>query len=90
MVPQVGPETVSGSSRLKAGTAQKMILNMLSTCVMTRLGKIQGNLMVRVTPTNHKLRERAVRIVAKVLRLEKHEAEKQLEKANWDMSKVIR
>lgn len=60
----VGPEVITGSTRLKAGSAQKMILNMLSTGVMIRLGKTYGNLMVDVQPTNAKLRQRARRIVA--------------------------
>jgi N-acetylmuramic acid 6-phosphate etherase len=63
IVPVVGPEVITGSSRLKAGTAQKLVLNMLSTATMVRLGKVYGNLMVDVQPTNVKLRARAVRIV---------------------------
>lgn len=63
IVPVVGPEVITGSSRLKAGTAQKLILNMLSTATMVRLGKVYGNLMIDVQPTNVKLRARAVRIV---------------------------
>jgi len=63
IAPIVGPEVITGSTRLKAGTAQKMVLNMLSTGVMIRLGKTFGNLMVDVQPTNTKLRERARRIV---------------------------
>ena len=58
-----GPEVVTGSTRMKAGTAQKLILNMLSTGAMIRLGKVYGNLMVDVTATNEKLAERARRIV---------------------------
>jgi len=64
IAPIVGPEVVSGSTRLKAGTAQKMVLNMISTGVMIRLGKTYSNLMVDVQPTNIKLRQRARRIVA--------------------------
>lgn len=64
ITPVVGPEVVSGSTRLKAGTAQKMVLNMISTAVMIRLGKTYSNLMVDVQPTNDKLRQRARRIVA--------------------------
>jgi N-acetylmuramic acid 6-phosphate etherase len=60
----VGPEVITGSTRLKAGTAQKLVLNMLSTAVMIRLGKVYGNLMVDVQVTNHKLAGRAQRIVA--------------------------
>jgi N-acetylmuramic acid 6-phosphate etherase len=63
IVPVVGPEVVTGSSRLKAGTAQKLVLNMISTATMVRLGKVYGNLMIDVQPTNAKLRARAVRIV---------------------------
>jgi N-acetylmuramic acid 6-phosphate etherase len=64
IAPLVGPEIVAGSTRMKAGTAQKMVLNMLSTETFIRLGYIYGNLMVNVQPTNHKLMERAHRIIA--------------------------
>ncbi|HLW46715.1 MAG TPA: N-acetylmuramic acid 6-phosphate etherase [bacterium] len=64
IVPLVGPEVIAGSTRLKAGTAQKIILNMLSTLAMVRLGKVYGNLMVDLRATNAKLRRRAARIVA--------------------------
>jgi len=64
IAPIVGPEVLTGSTRLKAGTAQKMVLNMLSTGVMIRLGKTYGNLMVDVRASNVKLRKRARRIVA--------------------------
>lgn len=63
IAPVVGPEVITGSTRLKAGTAQKLVLNMLSTGVMIRLGKTFGNLMVDVQPTNQKLQARARRIV---------------------------
>jgi N-acetylmuramic acid 6-phosphate etherase len=66
IVADVGPEVVAGSTRMKAGTAQKMILNMLSTGVMTRLGYVYGNLMVNVSPKNQKLLARSVGIVEKV------------------------
>ncbi len=61
-----GPEVITGSTRMKAGSAEKMILNMISTCVMIKLGKVYGNRMVDVKATNEKLRARAVRIVAEV------------------------
>ena len=64
ITPLVGPEVVAGSTRLKAGTAQKLVLNMLSTGAFVRLGYIYGNLMVNVQPKNQKLRDRARRIVA--------------------------
>ena len=60
----VGPEVIAGSTRLKAGTAQKLVLNMISTISMVRLGKTYGNLMVDVVATNEKLRARVHRIVA--------------------------
>lgn len=69
-----GAEVVTGSTRMKAGTAQKMILNMLSTGTMIRLGKVYGNLMVDVAATNEKLRERALRIVAEIARCTREEA----------------
>lgn len=70
----VGPEVIAGSTRLKAGTAQKMVLNMLSTGVMVRLGKTYSNLMVDVRATNAKLRTRARRIVAQACGMGENEA----------------
>lgn len=64
IVPVPGPEVIAGSTRLKAGTAQKLVLNMLSTLAMVQIGKVYGNLMVDVQATNAKLRDRAVKIVA--------------------------
>ena len=64
ITPLTGPEVLTGSTRMKAGTAQKMVLNMLSTGVFVRLGYVYGNLMVNVQPTNTKLMDRARRIVA--------------------------
>jgi N-acetylmuramic acid 6-phosphate etherase len=63
IAPVVGPEVIAGSSRMKAGTAQKMVLNMLSTATMIRMGKVYGDLMVDLQPTNAKLRRRASRIL---------------------------
>ncbi len=63
IVTEVGPEVISGSTRMKAGTAQKMVLNMLSSGAMTRLGYVYGNLMVNVTPRNSKLAARGVSIL---------------------------
>jgi N-acetylmuramic acid 6-phosphate etherase len=64
ITPLVGPEVIAGSTRMKAGTATKLVLNMLSTAVMIRLGYVFGNLMVNVQPRNKKLRDRATRIIA--------------------------
>jgi N-acetylmuramic acid 6-phosphate etherase len=63
IVTQVGPEVLAGSSRMKAGTAHKMVLNMISTAAMTRLGYVYGNLMVNVAPKNEKLAQRAIAIL---------------------------
>jgi N-acetylmuramic acid 6-phosphate etherase len=64
IAPKVGPEILTGSTRLKAGTAQKMVLNMLSTAAMTRLGHVYENLMIDVKPSNQKVSNRIVRILA--------------------------
>jgi len=64
IAPEVGPEVLTGSTRLKAGTSQKMVLNMLSTAVMARLGRVYENLMIDVVITNEKVAERALRILA--------------------------
>ncbi len=64
IAPEVGPEVLTGSTRLKAGTSQKMVLNMLSTAVMARLGHVYENLMIDMMLTNEKLAERALRILA--------------------------
>ncbi len=71
----VGPEPISGSTRMKAGTAQKMVLNLLSTCTMVKLGKVYENLMVDLKPTNEKLRERAVSIISTICGVPRHVAE---------------
>ena len=70
ITPATGPEPVTGSTRMKAGTATKLVLNMLSTGTMVRLGYVYGNLMVNVQPTNLKLRDRAARIVAAITGLD--------------------
>src|SRR6202034_4619507 len=63
ITPLVGPEVIAGSTRMKAGTATKLVLNMISTAVMIRLGYVYGNLMVNVQPRNAKLEDRARRII---------------------------
>ncbi len=78
-----GPEILSGSTRLKAGTAQKMVLNMLSTLGMAQAGKTFGNLMVDVKPTNRKLRDRALRIVRQVVPCDAATALVALEASGW-------
>ncbi len=84
-----GAEVVTGSTRMKAGTAQKMILNMLSTGAMIRLGKVYGNLMVDVAATNEKLRERALNIVAEVARCSREKALSALRAADGQAKPAI-
>jgi N-acetylmuramic acid 6-phosphate etherase len=81
----VGPEVLAGSTRLKAGTAQKLVLNMISTIAMVRLGKTWGNLMVDLRATNEKLRERAIRIVQQVTGATREAAIGALEAADWEV-----
>lgn len=83
----VGPEVITGSTRMKAGTAQKLVLNMLSTATMVRLGKVYGNLMVDVRATNEKLVDRARRIVAQIAAVPYDEAARLLD-ASGDEVKV--
>jgi N-acetylmuramic acid 6-phosphate etherase len=85
----VGPEVIAGSTRLKAGTAQKMALNMLSTATMVRLGKTFGNLMVDVRATNEKLRERALSILAQATGLPRARCEEELAAANGELKTAI-
>jgi N-acetylmuramic acid 6-phosphate etherase len=81
IVAEVGPEVISGSTRMKAGTAQKMILNMLSTGAMTRLGYVYGNLMVNVRLSNKKLLERGITILQRAAAVERKAAQAALKKA---------
>jgi len=85
----VGPEILAGSTRLKAGTAQKMVLNMLTTASMIRLGKVYRNLMVNVQATNSKLRERAKNIIMEVTNVGYEEAEKLMEASGGDVKLAI-
>ncbi|HZA33453.1 MAG TPA: N-acetylmuramic acid 6-phosphate etherase [Vicinamibacterales bacterium] len=85
----VGPEVIAGSTRLKAGTATKMALNMLTTTAMIRIGKTYGNLMVDVRTGSEKLKDRARRIVIMVTGLEYDEADKLLAKARWNVKAAV-
>ncbi|MEK7850502.1 MAG: N-acetylmuramic acid 6-phosphate etherase, partial [Deltaproteobacteria bacterium] len=76
-----GTEVISGSTRLKAGTATKLVLNMITTISMVKMGKVYGNLMVDVNPTNKKLKERAVRIISEVAGCSKEDAKELLERS---------
>jgi N-acetylmuramic acid 6-phosphate etherase len=81
IVTEVGPEVISGSTRMKAGTAQKMVLNMLSSGAMTRLGYVYGNLMINVTPRNSKLAARSVSILQQAVGVNEEVARKALKAA---------
>ncbi len=89
IAPAVGPEVIAGSTRLKAGTATKMVLNMLTTAAMIRTGKTYGNLMVDVQTGSEKLRDRARRIIAIVTGLDYDEADKLLRRARWNVKAAI-
>src|SRR6266702_1047571 len=89
IAPVVGPEVITGSTRLKAGTAQKMVLNMLSTGTMILLGKTFGNLMVDVQPTNLKLQKRAIEIVRLATGLDKEAAEALFHAAGGEVRTAI-
>lgn len=84
-----GPEAISGSTRMKAGTAQKIALNLVSTSVMVRLGKVHGNLMVDLRATNEKLRGRAVRLVVAAAGAEPDAARDALERSGWSVKVAI-
>ena len=87
--PEVGPEVIAGSSRLKAGTAQKMILNMLSTGAMIKIGKTYENFMIDLQPVNEKLKDRAIRIVAQIADVTHSEALQALLKCSWEIKTAI-
>jgi N-acetylmuramic acid 6-phosphate etherase len=89
IAPLVGPEVISGSTRLKAGTAHKLILNMITTIAMVRLGKTYGNLMVDVRPTNEKLRRRSGRLVMALVGCDRAEAAELVEQANGETKVAI-
>lgn len=88
IVPLTGPEAVTGSTRMKAGTAQKLILNMLSTCAMIRTGRVKENLMINVRPTNVKLHARAIRILRQLHGCTEEQAEQALAQAQNDVARA--
>ncbi len=86
---EVGPEVIAGSSRLKAGTAQKMVLNMLSTGSMIKIGKTYENFMIDLKAVNEKLKDRAIRIVAQIAGISHSDALATLLKCNWEIKTAI-
>lgn len=89
IVTDTGAEIVTGSTRMKAGTAHKMVLNMISTGVMIKLGRVLENYMVYVKPMNKKLRKRVLRITSELLNCSESLAEKLLEESNWDIKTAV-
>ncbi len=87
--PEVGPEVIAGSSRLKAGTAQKMVLNMLSTGAMIKIGKTYENFMIDLQATNEKLKNRAINIVSQIAEVTLAEALAMLMKSSWEIKVAI-
>ena len=86
---EVGPEVIAGSSRMKAGTAQKMVLNMLTTGAMIKTGKTYENFMIDLMPTNEKLKDRAIRIVSEIAKVNTSTALKTLLECNWKVKESI-
>ncbi|EKY8195620.1 N-acetylmuramic acid 6-phosphate etherase [Enterococcus faecalis] len=89
IAPIVGPEVITGSIRMKAGSAQKMVLNMFSTGIMVKVGNIYQNLMVNVQPTNEKLIQRATNIIKEAAEIEESQAKEYLEAAQLEVAPAI-
>ena len=84
-----GAEVITGSTRMKAGTAQKLVLNMLSTCSMIKTGKVYENLMINLRPTNIKLRARMISVVSEILGTDSEDSEKLLEDNGFNIREAI-
>lgn len=84
-----GAEVLTGSTRLKAGTAQKIVLNAITTCAMTKTGKVYENMMINLAPTNEKLKKRVIRITSEILSSTEEEAIERLEKNDWSIRKAV-
>ena len=85
-----GAEVITGSTRMKAGTAQKIILNMISTVAMVKCGHVYENLMINLRPTNRKLRRRMIGIVTEIIGCDDNEAEKLLEENDWSIREAVK
>jgi N-acetylmuramic acid 6-phosphate etherase len=90
IAPDVGPEVLTGSTRLKAGTATKLVLNILTTLAMVQIGKVRSNLMIDVNASNAKLRDRAVRILRDLTGADEVRARRALERAGWAIPDAYR
>lgn len=89
IVTDTGPEVITGSTRMKSGTAQKLVLNMISTAAMIKTGKVYENLMINLKPTNRKLRQRMIRIVCQIKDCTPEESEKLLDAHQWDIRSAV-
>ncbi len=90
IVTETGPEVIAGSTRLKGGLAQKMVLHLLSTAVMVQLGRVQGNLMTNISPLSNKLRARAVRILREIAGVDAEQAAEVLERHGGNIESALR
>ena len=88
IITDTGAEVITGSTRMKAGSAHKMVLNMLTTCAMVKLGNVYENMMINLKPTNIKLRKRMIQIVCDICGCEADEAENLLEQNEWNIRRV--
>ena len=84
-----GAEVLTGSTRLKAGTAQKIVLNTLTTCAMAKTGKVYENMMINLSPSNEKLKKRVIRIVTEILSCDEEEAISRLEANDWSIRRAV-
>ena len=89
ITPLVGPEVIAGSTRMKGGLSQKMVLHLLSTSVMVRLGYVDGNLMTNMMPASRKLRERGVRILTSLTDLDEADARALLEECGGQVNAAL-
>jgi N-acetylmuramic acid 6-phosphate etherase len=89
IAPVVGPEAITGSTRMKAGTAQKLVLNMISTGVMLRIGRVQGNLMTNLQPTCAKLEDRAQRLVMHLAQVDAEAAQRALDACEGNVQRAV-
>jgi N-acetylmuramic acid 6-phosphate etherase len=85
-----GAEVLTGSTRLKAGTAQKIVLNALTTCAMTKTGKVYENMMINLAPSNEKLKRRVIRIVTEILGCDESEAITRLDANAWNIREAVK
>lgn len=90
IVTPTGAEVIAGSTRLKGGTAQKLVLNMLTTCAMIKTGKVYENMMINLRPANKKLKDRVIRIVADIKHCDRETAIELLEKGDWNIRKAVK